>query len=333
MKTKIIQIDDSSNIDEQLAEAATLLKEKKIVAFPTETVYGLGANGLDTKAVKRIFKAKKRPEDNPLILHVSSIKMLSKIAVFNEKIILPILEEFWPGPLTVVLQKKEIVPNVVSGGLDTVAVRMPDHPIALKLIEKCEFPLAAPSANLSGRPSPTTAGMVYNDMNKRIPLIIDGGTCQIGLESTVLDLSVKPYQILRPGKIIVDDIKPFFPKVIDFPKNGYIKKEKVKSPGVKYTHYKPDIRVILISEKTDLDALVKKENPQNPLLITLKNDSNKIKTVNFNTVEELSQKLYETFYLAEKSQVDLVFIHKIPETGLGFTLMNRLKKVADEILA
>ena len=209
METKILKIDDIEKDICLIEEAANYLRNNKLVAIPTETVYGLGANGLSETACKEIFKVKGRPQDNPLILHISKIDEIYNLIREIPEEAFPLLENLWPGPLTVVLKKKEIVPSIVTAGGDTVAIRMPSHKIARKIIEKAGIPIAAPSANLSGRPSPTTAKDVLQDLNGYIPLIIDGGQCSIGIESTVLDLTEKPYTILRPGYYDQDDLENY----------------------------------------------------------------------------------------------------------------------------
>ena len=198
MITQIIYTENHPEAGTQLG--AKILREGGLVAFPTETVYGLGANGLDEEAVRRIFEAKGRPSDNPLILHVSSKSEVRKLWDVVPKTARILMDTFWPGPLTLIAQKSKIIPDAVTGGLDTVAVRMPANKTARALIQKAGVPIAAPSANLSGKPSPTTAQHVYDDMNGRIPLILDGGPCRYGVESTVISLCGVP-TILRPGAI------------------------------------------------------------------------------------------------------------------------------------
>ena len=183
---------------ENIEKSAKLILNDEIVAIPTETVYGLGANGLSDIAVSKIFKAKNRPQDNPLILHISDYEMMNELVCELNDDIKEFLNYFWPGPLTVVMKKKDIIPEAVSCGLDTVAIRMPKHEIAIDFIKECGVPIAAPSANISGKPSPTTAEDVFTDMNGKISVILDGGLCNIGIESTVWDLTKKPYTILRP---------------------------------------------------------------------------------------------------------------------------------------
>lgn len=248
MDTKVYEIKNLREDYPAIEEAAHLIRRGQVVAFPTETVYGLGANALDGQAVKRIFKAKGRPNDNPLIVHISKSEYIRHLALNIPKEAHFLMEEFWPGPLTLILEKSPKVPFETTAGLATVAVRMPKNPIALALIENAGLPLAAPSANSSGKPSPTTAQHVIDDLSGVIPMILDGiYPCEIGLESTVLDMSGKKPLILRPGAITpnmlgkvlgsvgVDDTALAPPDSSHTP----------KSPGVKYTHYSPKAQVVL----------------------------------------------------------------------------------------
>lgn len=242
--------------DDVLFKAAELIKNGGVVAIPTETVYGLAANAYDSEACAKIFKAKGRPQDNPLIIHISSIDMLEKSVKYIPPLALRLADEFWSGPLTMIFLKKDIVPDTTSGGLDTVAVRMPDNKATLKLIELCGVPLAAPSANLSGSPSPTSAQHVYNDMQGKIPLIIDGGECRTGLESTVICFTDggKGIKILRPGAVTAEMLSSF--AAVETDKNVFAKpdeNEKVISPGVKYKHYSPKAEIIIVEADSDED--------------------------------------------------------------------------------
>ena len=228
---------------EVLCEAAELIKKGEVVAIPTETVYGLAADAYNPEACEKIFKAKGRPQDNPLIIHICDLDMLKNSVKEIPPLALTLAEHFWSGSLTMIFPKKDIVPDTTSGGLDTVAVRMPDNEDTLNLIKMCGVPLAAPSANLSGSPSPTTAQHVYADMNGRIPLIIDGGECKNGVESTVICFTDggTGIKVLRPGVITAEMLSRFAKTETD--KNVFAKpdeNEKVISPGVKYKHYSPE---------------------------------------------------------------------------------------------
>lgn len=242
MNTQLLQINDAS-----LSLASDLLAKGELVAFPTETVYGLGANALDEEAVRSIFAAKGRPADNPLIVHIwnrAQLQELCEVSTEAEKL----MDAFWPGPLTITLPKKEKVPSVVTAGLPTVAVRMPSHPAAAALLQACNLPIAAPSANRSGKPSPTTAQHVLQDMEGRIPLILDGGSCDVGVESTVVGWQDGKLCIYRPGGITEEMLRKVVGEVT---LAGSILRpleqgEKVLSPGMKYRHYAPEGQVTLV---------------------------------------------------------------------------------------
>lgn len=236
--------------NEILADAANCLKDGGLVAFPTETVYGLGADGLNSEASKKIYAAKGRPSDNPLIVHIAGMSALEKLAYTNDKVY-TLAQAFWPGPLTIILPKKDIVPHETTGGLDTVAIRMPSHPAALFLIKQSGVYVAAPSANISGRPSPTKAEHVIQDMNGRIDYIIDGGPVGIGIESTIVDLSGEVPTILRPGYITKKMLEEMIGEVIvdpalEKPMEMETKGISPKAPGMKYTHYAPKGELTLV---------------------------------------------------------------------------------------
>lgn len=233
---------------ENIARAAKLLRRGELVGMPTETVYGLAANALDEKAVAKIFAAKGRPMDNPLIVHIAQKEQLSQIVREITPTVEKLMEAFWPGPLTMVLPRRPEISDAVTAGLDTVAVRLPSHPVARKLIQEAGVPLAAPSANTSGKPSPTRAGHVFHDLKGRLPCILDGGSCQVGLESTVIAVGENSARILRPGRITVGDLLKVVEEVqVD---DGVFTKlegsRKVASPGMKYKHYAPSAHVVMV---------------------------------------------------------------------------------------
>jgi len=212
MVTRLVKSDGSKD-DKVLIDAAFLLKKSELVAFPTETVYGLGANALDEQAVIKIFEAKGRPSDNPLIVHISDRHQLDELVLQIPEAAEKLIQAFWPGALTLVFKKNPVIPDIITGGLNTVAIRMPVHPVAIELIRLAGFPLAAPSANRSGKPSPTAAAHVLEDMDGRIPMIIDGGSCEVGIESTVLDMTVFPPMLLRPGGVTSEMIEAVIGKI------------------------------------------------------------------------------------------------------------------------
>lgn len=287
IQTKIIDVyHNPTEMDSLIKEAARCLKQGGLVAFPTETVYGLGADGLNDKASEKIYKAKGRPSDNPLIVHIANVKDMEELAYTNDlaKIL---AESFWPGPLTMVLPKKEVVPYKTTGGLDTVAIRMPSHPAALSLIRQSGAYIAAPSANTSGRPSPTKAVHVIEDMTGRIDYIIDGGAVGIGIESTIIDLSTDKPTILRPGfitrKMLENMIGPVeMDPALERPMDGF----RPKAPGMKYTHYAPKGELTLVERANmKIDALV----------------IEKIK----NLAEEKKKQGYKVGIMASKENIDL----------------------------
>lgn len=249
MKTEIIKIDPNDIDEDKLSFAAGVLKGGGLVAFPTETVYGLGANALDEKAVGRIFEAKARPSDNPLIVHISKITGLSPLATHIPEAAKTLARAFWPGPLTIIMKKSEAVSPVITAGLDSVAVRMPAHPVALKLIRLAGIPVAAPSANSSGRPSPTRAEHVMEDLSGKVDIIIDSGPVEIGLESTVLDLTADPPVILRPGGVTPAQLEKWLDRVSISPaatdKPAELPSGAPKSPGMKYRHYAPKAKITI----------------------------------------------------------------------------------------
>lgn len=329
--------------DERFSSAAKALREGKLVAFPTETVYGLGANALDPQAVKRIFEVKGRPLDNPLIVHIAKVSQLSSLVKEIPAQAKTLMKAFWPGPLTLVLKKSESVPDEITAGLDTVAVRMPDNSIAIRLIEEAEVPVAAPSANLSGRPSPTAYHHVLEDLNGRIEYIINGGTCKIGVESTVLDITSGIPVILRPGGITLEMLEKVIGKIetdaVLKPEDG----NKPRSPGMKYRHYSPNAKLFLFEGKSE-DVIRKintlaSENRAKGLktgvLSSLENKDRYVADVVVNIgslscLEEVASKLYDALRKFDEEKVDIIYSESFSEAGMGRAIMNRLKKAASE---
>ena len=261
MKTELLH---RSKFDIQ--KAGDLLRAGQVVGIPTETVYGLAANALDEAAVAKIFAAKGRPQDNPLIIHISALDQLEDLAEEISPAVWQMAEHFWPGPLTMVVKKKDIVPDRTSAGLDTVGIRMPSHPVARAIIDAAGVPLAAPSANTSGKPSPTTARDVLDDMNGKIPAIVDGGACTVGVESTVVDMTGEFPQILRPGAITEEMIREAMGAVSTdrATLEGLSDDAKVRSPGMKYRHYAPKAPVILLEGAPEDTYLALLEQMQQP---------------------------------------------------------------------
>ena len=249
-ETKLLKPDEAG-----VALAVSLLRAGELVGMPTETVYGLAADALNPQAAAKIYAAKGRPSDNPLIVHIADLAMLEPLTTYRPKLAYTLAEAFWPGPLTMIFPKADRVPSATTGGMDTVAVRMPSHPVAAKLIRESGLPLAAPSANLSGLPSPTRAEHVYQDMQGRIPLILDGGECAVGVESTVISVGEDSVRLLRPGGITVEMLSWYCRVDVD---DGVLHKlaegQKALSPGMKYKHYSPKANVIILDGDADAFA-------------------------------------------------------------------------------
>lgn len=254
MDTKLIYVGEAESADRELAAAAQIIKAGGLVAFPTETVYGLGANALDETAAGKIYEAKGRPSDNPLIAHIASFAELKPLVSVIPESGRKLAEAFWPGPLTLVFSKSELVPYGTTGGLDTVAVRLPGHPIARRLITLAGVPVAAPSANTSGRPSPTKAEHVRQDMNGRIDMIIDGGSVGIGMESTIVDVTGRVPVLLRPGAVTLEMLEQTVGEIeLDPAVLGPVAKDqKPKAPGMKYRHYAPQAALTVVEGKAGL---------------------------------------------------------------------------------
>lgn len=334
-ETRILKTDTDESMCSSLDIGAKSLSQGDIVGIPTETVYGLAANGMNEDAVKKIFVAKGRPQDNPLILHISDMNMLFDIAYDIPNSGIDLGKKFWPGPLTMIFFRKPRVPSVVSAGLDTVAVRMPAHSTARKLIEMCGFPLAAPSANISGAPSPTCAQHVYEDLNGKIPFIIDGGDCEIGLESTVIDFTKKIPTILRPGKITKQDIESALGIEVGVDPGISEYKEydgSVSSPGMKYKHYSPKANVVMfhgtsqeyseyVNSKNDVHALCFEEDIKYitvPYICYGKESDFDVQ----------GKELFSSLRQLDKIGAKFVVAHAPRKDGMGLSVYNRLIKSA-----
>ena len=315
----------------ELEEAAEVIKNGGLVLFPTETVYGIGADGLNSESVKKIFIAKGRASDNPLILHVSNIEMVDNIAKDITLLEKKLMEEFFPGPLTIILKRKDNVPDVVTGGLDTVGIRMPSNKIAHDLIELSGTPIAAPSANISGRPSGTNINDIFDELNDRVDYILDGGETKIGLESTVIRVIDNEIHILRPGKITKNDLEKYANVIIDSHVLGSLKNnEKVLSPGMKYKHYAPNTKCILVYSD-DKDKMINKlkeleQENDNSLVICNKDNINNFNNVidYGSTLEEISHNIFSILREVDKKESSLVIIEGVKPEGLGLAIMNRL---------
>lgn len=320
---------------EDLQEAAKLIKNGKTVIFPTETVYGLGANAMDDDAVRSIFTAKGRPADNPLIVHLDSFDKVDRYVKdipINAK---KLAEAYWPGPMTLILPKKECISNVVSAGLDTVGIRIPQSEVARRFLACCDLPVAAPSANLSGKPSPTTFEHCKDDMMGRVDGIICGEDSLVGVESTVIDACGDIPIILRPGGVTPEMIKSVCGDVIvDKAIDGVAENEKPKSPGMKYRHYAPNAEVILV-KAGDFDEMKKLayEVENCVLLIT---EENMAEFADFETVcigsckepETIAHNLFRVFRECDKAEYKRIVLEEIAEQEIGLAIMNRAKRAA-----
>ena len=325
-----------------LKKAANILKEDGLVAFPTETVYGLGANALKEEAVKKIYVAKGRPSDNPLIVHIADKNDIYKLADNIPKEAIYLIEKFWPGALTIILKKKNIVPSITSGGLESVAIRMPNNNIALALIKECGFPLAAPSANTSTKPSPTLANHVYKDLNGKIDMIIDGGSCDFGIESTVVEVLEDKVNILRPGSITKEMLETVVKKVtIDKALLDNENNILAKAPGMKYKHYAPLGDVFIIDGSFDnmkkyiIDEMTKDKlsNIKSIAIVTDETINNYLSFDVLNlgsrkNLDIIAKNIFNILRECDNLNISKIYIEAFEENGVGFAIMNRLKKAA-----
>lgn len=362
METKRIKINDIKNInDEELKEAAQILRDGGLVAFPTETVYGLGGNALDEKAAGKIYAAKGRPSDNPLIAHVSCAAEVTPLVKYIPEAGKKLMDAFWPGPLTIIFPKSDIVPYGTTGGLDTVAVRMPVDPVANRLIALAGVPVAAPSANTSGRPSPTTADHVWQDLNGKIEMIIDGGPVGIGVESTIVDVSGDVPAVLRPGAITMEMLKDVLGEVTIDPAilGPMAEGVRPKAPGMKYKHYAPKADLTLVEPANVADARKTGE----AVAMTQEQVEQMVKTVwklakekidagckvgiictdesrsrypqgevrsigARKSQESVAHNLYALLREFDDLKVDYIFSESFTQDHLGQAIMNRLSKAA-----
>ncbi len=342
MQTEYFIVDKDHPDKEILGQAAALLRQGKLVAFPTETVYGLGADGLNEAAVAAIFQAKGRPSDNPLILHIAQKEEINQLVAHipaNAKIL---MESYWPGPLTIVFRRKAVVPDIVTGGLDTVAVRLPDSIVARELIALAGTPIAAPSANTSGRPSPTSAQAVLADLEGKIDAVVDAGSCEIGVESTVVDCTTPVPTLLRPGGITLEMLMTTLGEVeIDPILSGSFELSP-RSPGMKYTHYAPDAPMILfegdypqvaellLQEVATALAAGKRVGALVSTETAARLPAEVVPSVYGarEQLDEIAANLYMALRSYDDHTVDVIYAEGISEDGLGLAIMNRLRKAS-----
>jgi L-threonylcarbamoyladenylate synthase len=343
-KTVLLTVDSKQPDIDKIRWAADIIRRGGLVAFPTETVYGLGADALNPKAILALFKAKKRPLDNPPIVHIGKMEDVYGLA---EKVSFKageLMREFWPGPLTLVFKRSMNVPEVTVAGLDTVAVRMPLHPVALSLIRESRCPIAAPSANLAGKPSPISAEHVFDDLNGRIDAILDGGATNIGVESTVLDVSVDPPLILRPGGTSVEALRRVLGDVKLHPfviAEKVLSLKKARSPGMKHRHYAPRAHVIVVEGaipgvQAKVKELVKLYGRKglkvgvmatDETLAAYKADVLRSLGSRFN-LAVVAQNLFRLMRELDAEDVDIIIAEGVPTEGLGLAVMNRLRKAS-----
>ncbi len=345
METKIIKIDKNQINEEAIEEAGALLREGRLVAFPTETVYGLGADALQEQAAKRTYEAKGRPSDNPLIVHIADYDDLKKIAVNIPPETDMLAAHFWPGPLTMIFEKSDIVPYGTTGGLDTVAVRMPVDPVAQALIRAAGGFVSAPSANTSGRPSPTTAQHVAEDLNGKIDMILDGGTVDIGLESTILDMTVSPPMILRPGAITEEMFEEVIgPVNVDQTLLSENSTQAPKAPGMKYRHYAPKAKLVIVEGDLREEILAirqlayEADRKGHPVGIIATSETlpfyNHGIVKNIGTRENektIARNLYGVLREFDEENIDTIYSESFAVQGMGTAIMNRLEKAAGHL--
>ncbi len=337
MNTEHIKITDPSLQEQDLRHAAEILKTGGLVVFPTETVYGLGGDGTSADAAGKIYAAKGRPSDNPLIIHIANPEDAEHYAL-THPLYYKLARAFMPGPLTVILQKRDVIPSSVTGGLDTVAVRCPSHPVARRLIELCGFPIAAPSANLSGKPSPTCARHVREDLDGRVDLILDGGECEIGLESTIVKIDGETLTLLRPGAITYDALCLVADqvKVADAVTHRLAENERPLSPGMKYRHYAPTAPLVLLKGNGEaiLSFLQSEQEARKCAVLCYDEQIQRLKNENLFPIgkcEDLAAQakaLFSALRQADATDAEIIYAPLPPTHGMGLALYNRMIRAA-----
>ena len=340
-ETRVLRVNPTEPEKEMVAEAAAVIRSGGLVAFPTETVYGLGADALNEAAVRRIFEVKGRPPDNPIIVHVADRDSVYLLASEVPRAAEELISRFWPGPLTLVLKRTELVPAVTCGGLETVAVRMPAHQVALELIKEAGVPIAAPSANVSGSPSPTSAEHVLRDLRGKIEMVLDGGPAEIGVESTVIDMTVDPPELLRPGGLPLEEIEGVIGHVrVPEPARGLVAfTGKPRSPGMKYRHYAPRCRLILVEgdpasvrrKVAELVTVLRTQGKRVGVLALDGADYPGAEVVDLGPRSDLrrvAKSLFTAIRDLDERGVDVIVAEGVEERGLGLAIMNRLRKAS-----
>lgn len=338
MQTKLLK-----NSKQDIETAGKLLKDGELVAIPTETVYGLAADALNGEAVANIFKAKGRPMDNPLIVHIADLSQVDDLVAFVPPVLEDLAKAFWPGPLTVILEKSDLIPDEVSAGLDTVAIRMPSHPVARAIIKAAGTPLAAPSANTSGMPSPTTAAHVLHDMDGKIAAVVDGGPCEVGVESTVLTLCTRVPRILRPGRVTPEDLFDVLGEVeVDDAVLGQLAEGAVAaSPGMKYKHYSPKAEVYIVDGTAEgfakyVNEKVAERAAEEAAVAALVFDGEEdlvnCVTLPFGAEDDSlgqAEHLFDDLRRADELGVSDIYVRCPSAEGVGLAVMNRLLRAAE----
>jgi len=320
-----------------LTRAAEIIRSGGLLGIPTETVYGLGANGLDEEAVLKIFEAKGRPQDNPLILHVSGKEQVEQFCYDIPESAHTLMEKFWPGPLTIVLKARDIVPRRTTAGLDTVAIRCPDNALTRRIIREAGVPIAAPSANISGKPSPTTAEHVLHDMKGKIEAIVDGGSCSVGLESTIVDLTGDRPRLLRPGGITPEELEEVLGSlIVDKAVLGQIAQDEVvRAPGMKYTHYTPAGEVIIVTGSAEGAAsyINARLNDSDRVLcfreeLPLYPEDQALAYGSEESPETLARGLFAALRELDRDDIQTIYARCPTGGGVAYAIANRLKKAA-----
>lgn len=337
MRTELFKIADPIARREDVERAAEILRRGGLLGIPTETVYGLGANGLDEDAVRRIFEAKGRPQDNPLILHIPSADWLSRYGEDIPAAAYRLAERFWPGPLTVIVKRRRNVPDVTTGGLETVGMRCPDHPVTLAIIEAAGVPVAAPSGNVSGRPSPTCARHMLEDMDGRIDGIVDGGACGVGVESTIIDLTGEMPRLLRPGGLPLEELREVLGEIaVDKAVLAPLAEgEKPKAPGMKYRHYAPKAPVTVVTGDSGRTARYIRDRADGKTGVICFDEYRElfsdsiVESIGLSSDRaEQARRIFDALRAFDGTDVEKIYAQCPNDEGLGLAIGNRLKKAA-----
>jgi L-threonylcarbamoyladenylate synthase len=343
-ETRVVSIDSATPAEHVIAEAAAVIRAGGLVAFPTETVYGLGANALDAVAVRRIFSAKGRPASDPLIAHVAAVEDVAQVAAALPQVAHELAQRFWPGPLTLVLPRHVRVPSEVTAGGSTVAVRVPNHPVALALLAAAGLPIVAPSANLFSRPSPTTAAHVLEDLQGRVDLVLDGGATTVGVESTVVDLTVDPPAVLRPGGLALETLRAVLPHLTYIPRFVPAEADAAPAPGMLLKHYSPRAPLTLyagprdaVLERMTAEAARLAASGASVGVLAYDEDRVAFETVaarietlgSHSALEQAATPLFAALRALDAAGVDVILAHAPDQTGIGLALWDRLLRAAE----